>query len=124
MENQHAALPGQPIRQGVLQQPLYVPLFIADVGLQLLARRDPRLVDSLALRATFTWTDSEYTDFKLAANAAFFGGTALTGYNAKGNTQPRFPELSGTLSATWTAARSASASATTSDRVGAWIAET
>jgi iron complex outermembrane receptor protein len=60
--------------------------------------------DSLALGATFNWTDSEYTDFKLAANAPFFGGTALAGFNAKGNTQPRFPELSGTLSATWSGA--------------------
>jgi len=60
--------------------------------------------DSLALGATFNWTDSKYTDFRLAANAAFFGGTALAGYNAKGNTQPRFPELSGTLSATWSGA--------------------
>jgi iron complex outermembrane recepter protein len=60
--------------------------------------------DSLALGATFNWTDSAYTDFKLAANAPFFGGTALNGYNARGNTQPRFPELSGTLSATYTGA--------------------
>ena len=58
--------------------------------------------DALALGATFNWTDSKYTDFKLAANAGFFGGNALSGFNAKGNTQPRFPELSGTLSATWT----------------------
>ncbi len=58
--------------------------------------------DSLQLGATFNWTDSEYTDFKLAANAALFGSTALVGFNAKGNTQPRFPELSGTLSATFT----------------------
>ena len=60
--------------------------------------------DSLALGATFNWTESKYTDFKLAANAAFFGGTALNGYNAMGNTQPRFPELSGTISATYTGA--------------------
>jgi iron complex outermembrane receptor protein len=59
--------------------------------------------DSLALGATFNWTDAQYTDFKLAANAAFFGGTALAGYNARGNTQPRFPELNGTLSATYSA---------------------
>jgi iron complex outermembrane recepter protein len=58
--------------------------------------------DSLQLGATLNWTDSQYTDFKLAANAAFFGGTALTGYNARGNTQPRFPEVSGTLSAAFT----------------------
>jgi len=55
--------------------------------------------ESLDLSATLNWTDSKYTDFKLAANAAFFGGTSLAGYNAVGNTQPRFPELSGTLSA-------------------------
>lgn len=57
--------------------------------------------DALSLGTTFSWTDSKYTDFKLAANAAFFGGNALSGYNARGNTQPRFPELSGTLSATY-----------------------
>ena len=62
--------------------------------------------DSLSFGATFNWTDSKYTDFKLAANAALFGGTALVGYNAKGNTQPRFPELSGTLSSTYTNALS------------------
>jgi len=57
--------------------------------------------ENLNLGATLNYTDSTYKDFKLAANAAFFGGTALTGYNAKGNTQPRFPKWSGTLSGTW-----------------------
>lgn len=58
------------------------------------------LSDRLELGATLNWTDSRYKDFNLAGNAAFFGGTALDGYNAKGNRQPRFPEWSGTLSAT------------------------
>lgn len=56
--------------------------------------------DSLALGGTFNWTDSTFTDFELVANANFFGGTALNGCNARGHTQPRFAELSGTLSAT------------------------
>lgn len=61
------------------------------------------VADGLRLGATFNWTDSEYTDFSLAGNAAFFGGTSLNGYNAVGNTQPRFPEYSGTVSGDYTA---------------------
>jgi iron complex outermembrane receptor protein len=57
--------------------------------------------ENLSMNGTLNYTDAEYRDFKLAANAAFFGGTALTGFNAKGNTQPRFPTWSSTLSATW-----------------------
>ncbi|MCC5870141.1 MAG: TonB-dependent receptor [Gammaproteobacteria bacterium] len=56
--------------------------------------------ERLELSGTLNWTDSKYTDFNLAGNAAFFGGTALSGYNSVGNTQPRFPEFSGTLSLT------------------------
>jgi iron complex outermembrane receptor protein len=58
--------------------------------------------EQLRFAATLNWTDSKYTDFKVASNAALFGGTALAGWNAAGNRQPRFPELSGTLSATFT----------------------
>lgn len=58
--------------------------------------------EELRLGATLNWTDSKYTDFKLAANAVLFGGTTLAGYNAEGNRQPRFPEWSGTLSTTYT----------------------
>jgi len=64
--------------------------------------------DNLELAATVNYTDSRYTNFNIASNAAFFGSTALIGYNAKGNRQPRFPEWSGTASASWKAALSAS----------------
>jgi iron complex outermembrane receptor protein len=59
--------------------------------------------DNLQLSATLNYTNAEYTSFPRSDYATLFsGGTALIGYDAKGNTQPRFPTWSGTLSATWT----------------------
>ncbi len=69
---------------------------------------DFKATDHLDLAATANWTDSRYTNFNIASNAAFFGSTALIGYNAKGNRQPRFPEWSGTASASWKAPLSSS----------------
>jgi iron complex outermembrane receptor protein len=58
--------------------------------------------DNLQLSGTLNYTNAKYTSFPRSDYATLFtGGTALIGYDAKGNTQPRFPIWSGTLSATW-----------------------
>jgi len=57
--------------------------------------------DNLQLGVTANYTDAEYRDFPVASNATFFGSTALVGYNARGNRQPRFPKWSASGSATY-----------------------
>jgi iron complex outermembrane receptor protein len=56
---------------------------------------------NIVLGATANYTDSRYRNFPVASNATFFGSTALVGFNARGNHQPRFPKWSGTASATY-----------------------
>jgi iron complex outermembrane receptor protein len=58
--------------------------------------------ENITLGGTLNYTNAKYTSFPRSDFATLFaGGTALIGYDAKGNTQPRFPIWSGTLSATW-----------------------
>lgn len=58
--------------------------------------------ENITLGGTLNYTNAKYTSFPRSDYATLFtGGTALIGYDAKGNTQPRFPIWSGTLSATW-----------------------
>lgn len=57
--------------------------------------------EHVQLGVTAAYTDAEYRDFPVASNATFFGSTALVGYNARGNRQPRFPKWSASGSATY-----------------------
>ena len=58
---------------------------------------------NLEVGATANYTHARYSQFKLPGNGPIFGVNTLVGYNAKGNTLPRFPAYSGSLSGTWTA---------------------
>jgi len=59
--------------------------------------------DNLELGATAGYTHARYKQFKLPGNGPLFGVNTLVGYNARGNTLPRFPAYSGSVSGTWTA---------------------
>jgi outer membrane receptor protein involved in Fe transport len=57
--------------------------------------------DHIQIGATAAYTDAKYVNFPIASNATFFGSTALVGFNARGNRQPRFPKWSASGSATY-----------------------
>ena len=56
--------------------------------------------DNLDLAFTFNWADSEYTDYVLSGYSLILGASG-TGIQFAGKSVPRFPELSGSLSATY-----------------------
>jgi iron complex outermembrane receptor protein len=58
---------------------------------------------NLELGATASYTHARYKQFKLPGNGPLFGVNTIVGYNASGNTLPRFPAYSGSLSGTWSA---------------------
>lgn len=59
--------------------------------------------ENFEIGATANYTHARYSDFKLPGNGPIFGVNTIVGYNAKGNTLPRFPAWSGSLSGTWSA---------------------
>ncbi len=57
--------------------------------------------ENLDLAATVNFTDAEFKDFSLSNLTPLFGLTTADGFKVDGNTLPRFPKWSGSLSATY-----------------------